>query len=73
MSVVGLSASGRRVGESHPRAVLTDHEVDLLLELHDDGYSLAWLAEKFEIAKSTAHSIVSGRTRAIRPERYRRA
>lgn len=32
---VKVNEAGRRVGESHPRAVLTDHEVDLLLELLD--------------------------------------
>lgn len=27
---------GRRIGDSHPRAVLTDHEVELLLTLLDE-------------------------------------
>ena len=68
---VAVSATGRRVGESHPKAMLTNHEVDLLLELRDDGYSLSWLAAKFEIAMTTAHSIVTGRTRATLPAGYR--
>jgi hypothetical protein len=70
-TTVALSATGKRVGESHPKATLTDHEVDLLLELRDEGFSLSWLAEKFEIAKTTAHSIVTGRTRATQPATYR--
>lgn len=30
---VKINEQGRRIGESHPRAVLTDHEVDLLMGL----------------------------------------
>ena len=32
-SLVKINEQGRRIGESHPRAVLTDHEVGLLLDL----------------------------------------
>jgi hypothetical protein len=31
--LVKINEHGRRIGESHPRAVLTDHEVELLLGL----------------------------------------
>lgn len=31
-----FNAQGRRIGDSHPRAVLTDHEVALLAELLDE-------------------------------------
>lgn len=31
--IVKLNEKGHRIGDSHPRAVLSDHEVDLLLEL----------------------------------------
>lgn len=31
--VVKINEHGRRIGESHPRAVLSDHEVDLLMGL----------------------------------------
>lgn len=30
---IKLNERGRRIGESHPRAILSDHEVELLLEL----------------------------------------
>ena len=30
---VKKNEQGRRIGESHPRATLTDHEVDLLFEM----------------------------------------
>lgn len=57
--------SGKLVGESHHKAVLTDHEVELLLDLHEEGMSHAWLAEKFEISKVSVWSICSGRTRGV--------
>ena len=31
--IVKLNEKGRRIGDSHPKATLSDHEVDLLLEL----------------------------------------
>lgn len=35
MPEVLVNEKGRRVGETHPRARLTDHEVDLIRELHE--------------------------------------
>lgn len=58
--------SGKLVGESHPKAVLTDHEVDLLLGLRDEGKTYGWLAEKFEVPITTVRSICQGRTRCAR-------
>ncbi len=60
--------SGNRIGESHPKAVLTDHEVELLLELREENpavHTYAWLAEKFEVSTMTVRSICRGRTRGI--------
>lgn len=61
---VAVNDRGLRIGEDHPRAVLTDHDVELMLELRGEGFSLAWLAEKFEVSKSCAAKVCSGRTRA---------
>lgn len=60
-----LALNDRRcvIGESHPRAVLTDEEVDLMLALRDEGKSLAWLGEKFGVHKGTAAKICSGQRR----------
>jgi hypothetical protein len=57
--------SGNRIGESHPRAVLTDHEVGLLLQLREEGYSYPWLAAKFEVSTMSVRSICRGRTRGL--------
>ena len=32
-----LNEHGRRIDESHPRALLTDHEINLIRKLHEDG------------------------------------
>lgn len=40
MTLVKINEQGRRVGESHPRAALLDHEVDLLMELLDEREKL---------------------------------
>lgn len=58
-----FNEGGRRIGETHHKAVLTDHEVDLLLELREEGKTYGWLAEKFEVSKMTVRSICRGRTR----------
>lgn len=60
-----FSENGRRIGESNPKAVLTDHEVELMLNLREEGYSYPWLSDKFEIPVMTVRSICRGRTRGI--------
>ena len=55
---------GNRIGESNPAAVLSDHDVDLMLELRREGYTYPWLAEKFEVSRETVRSICTGRRRA---------
>ena len=58
-----FNEEGRRIGETHHKAVLTDHEVDLMLQLREEGYGYDWLAEKFEISRWTAQSICLRRRR----------
>jgi hypothetical protein len=70
--LVVLNERGRPIGESHPRAVLTDHEVELVLELRGEGYSLGWLAKKFECSKGCIQAICDGRNRAHLVARVRR-
>jgi IS30 family transposase len=61
--LIGLSEQGSRVGETHPRAKLTDHDVDLIRELHEAGLSYRVIAIKFSVAKSTVRDIVKCRRR----------
>ena len=62
-----------RVGEAHPHAVLTDEEVDRLLEDrgpdHAPRMSYTELARKWGVSKSCVRDIVTGsrRRRSRRP------
>jgi len=72
IDLVAVNDKGRRVGEDHPNATLTDHEVDLLLELREsEGWGYRRLAKRFDICKSQARNIVKGRQRIQQPARYK--
>lgn len=62
--LVALNDKGRRIGENHPRARLTDAEVDLVLSLLDDGLSYSQVAEKMDVSKSCIAHIATGRRRS---------
>lgn len=60
-----INDSGRVIGQDHPRSTLTDHEVDLIVELRNDhGMKLRELAEKFEISISAVVHYAKGRRRS---------
>jgi len=61
--VVGTDDRGRPIGEGHHRAKLTDHEIDLIIELRAQGMLLEVIAQKFEISKSYACEICAGKKR----------
>lgn len=69
--LVGVNERGLRVGDSHHNARLTNAEVDLLLELRDEGWSYRKLAEKFEISKSAARYICKGKNRCQAAVKYK--
>lgn len=71
--LVAVNDQGLRIGETHPRAVLTDHDVVLLLELRAEGYSYRWLGEKFEIHYTHARRICLGQGRAQWAARFKRS
>ena len=70
--IVGVNARGNRVGEDHPRATMSDHEVELIRQLADDGMPQRLIAEKFEISRGTVGDIVTFRRRAAYAEGWRR-
>jgi hypothetical protein len=77
--MVYLNERGNRVGESNPRAVLTDHDIDNLLELRAEvneaghpKYSYNWLADKFECSKSAVQDYCTGRRRGQTPARVKK-
>lgn len=69
--VVKLNERGNRIGDSNPMAEVSDHDVDLCLQLRAEGYSLGWLAKKFEVAKSTVQWWCNGGRRGQAPVRVK--
>lgn len=70
--MVHVNEHGRRIGESHPRAKISDADVDRICEMADEAIAggrpkmqvYAWLAEKFEIHPRTVKKYVYGEKRA---------
>ena len=52
-----VNDQGRVVGEAHHRAVLTDHDCDLIRELRDAGLTHSAIAAKFEVSRSAVQAI----------------
>ena len=71
--MIAVNDKGLAIGDSHPRAVLSDHDVGLVLELRDEGFSYGWLALKFEVSKSCVAKICRGEHRAQIAVGFRRA
>lgn len=76
---VAVNAGGRRVGETHQRAKLTDADVIMIIELHEAGLGYRQIAKKFDDtvtlpdgteapgyrpAWTTVRDVVKGNTRA---------
>ena len=72
MTIVGVNEEGKRVGESHPGAKLTDRDIDLIRQLHDEGLGYTEIAVKFEISKGSVRDYVTCRRRAQYPTRFKR-
>jgi hypothetical protein len=68
--LIAINEVGRRVGQSHPQAKLTDRDVELMLTLRTLN-SVVWtydaLANKFEVSKSQVRNICLGRKRCQLP------
>ena len=63
---VGVNDHGNPVGEYHPRAKLTDEDVELIRQLResDPPMPMREIAAKFEVSVGTVHDVVSYRRRA---------
>lgn len=69
---IGVNDAGRRVGESHQNAKLSDEDVRLILELHCyHGCGYGTIAKKFESSKWTIRNICKGRRRTKAPTNWR--
>lgn len=55
--LVAVNEDGLRIGESHPRAKLSDDDVELIRSLAEDGMCYRVIAQKFEISRVTVGRI----------------
>lgn len=55
---VKRNENGYRIGDTHHRAKLTDHEVELIRQLHGEGMKARDIAKKFGISKGQASKIL---------------
>ncbi|QDF96781.1 hypothetical protein CJ010_09690 [Azoarcus sp. DD4] len=67
MALKAVNERGRLIGASHPLALLTDHEIDLVHELREAGLSLSQIAQRMECSKSCIAHVISGRRRGQTP------
>lgn len=71
--LVALNEKGQRIGETHHRARLTDEDVDIIRDLHEEyGLGYKVLADKFEVSKSLIRYICKYERRAQTTTRYKR-
>lgn len=60
---VHRNARGWRIGESHPKAYLTDEQVEAMRVMRDEGATYKQIAEAFDCPFGTARDIADYRTR----------
>lgn len=68
---VAVDDAGLRIGETHHKADLTDHEVELIRQLDEDGMPRAEIARKFETPKSTITMICTHQRRSTTVTRWK--
>ena len=57
------------IGERHPRAVLSDEEVELIREIHEEGFlKMTAIAKAFGVSKSYVWNVVNYYRRNTTPE-----
>jgi len=61
--IVAIGENGLRIGEDHPHAKLSNHDVDRLLELREEGWGYTRLSQVFEISRRSVRDICAGRRR----------
>ena len=68
--VIALNESGRRIGETHHNAWISDEIVDRIRDRHEDGLGYVALAREFNLSKNTVRKICTYERRAQTPARY---
>lgn len=74
-AIFSVNERGLRIGQDHPRAKLSDAQVDEIRDLRERDHapwSISALARRFGVTRNTIWRIVTYRTRAQTPAGYRR-
>jgi hypothetical protein len=70
--VVGVNERGRRIGETHHNALISDAQVDRMRDRHeDDGLGYRKIAREFGVALTTVRKICTYERRAQTPDRWK--
>lgn len=70
---VAYSELGHRIGETHPRATISDETVDMIREYHEErGWSYERISRKVKISYHTIAKLCRYERRAQVPARWRR-
>ena len=70
--LVAVNEFGRRIGETHHNAIISDATVDMIRAAHEDsrrGY--LEISQEFDIALTTVRKICTYERRAQTPERWK--
>lgn len=71
--MIAINESGKRIGEDHQHAVLTNEQVDRIRDLHEDhNLTYTQLSEMYGVGKSTIAGICQYRRRAQTPFGWKR-
>lgn len=60
-----LGLKGRYLGGNHWSSVHSDHDIELMRQLHDDGLSMAEISRKMEINYSYLKSVLNYKNRTV--------
>lgn len=66
-----MNEHGRPIGEGHHNAKLLDWEVEVLLELRDEGWGYKRLAKHFDVSTRSVRAYCSGKNRCQIPVDFR--
>lgn len=70
--LVAIGENGRRIGEDHPKAKLSNAQIDEIFSLRQKGKSYMQIARIFNVSKASIQHILHCRTRAQFPVRFKK-
>lgn len=71
-NMVAITARGRLVGEDNPSAKYTDHDIDCVFALREQGWTVRQIGQKLDMPHSTVHAVLQGKLRAVTPVAWKK-